>query len=354
MDTIVGILDREPAPLPEKYLVAPLLQSIVSKCLCKEIAGRYRTINELQTDLKQAREELNNPVSQCSEKRRLPALTWPALVIVVVLITAIALTVLYSRTPPPADSSVFESKPIPEKPYQQMNERERLDFVGAQEHRISMMMSDRAVKLDENAVRVIKNHVDYYANKINDPRSPNIGAAYTRAQQYVPMIARSFAARKVPIVIGIYLPVIESGYRECAESPNGAKGLYQLLPSTAANYGVARKDMCDVEKITPAAAHFIADRMAELGEDSGSITLVLLSYSSGEDWVRDVLRQLRGTENYERNFWALVANRATLDGSFSNAGYVPSFFAAAIIGENPQVFGLQTPPLSTLANKSSE
>jgi serine/threonine protein kinase len=355
MDTIVGILDREAAPLPQKYSVNPLLQSIVNRCLCKEVTGRYRTIDELQADLKQAREQLSNPFTQSTEKRKLPALTWPALVIVVVLITAIA--ILYTRKSPTAESSAsaaLATKPIPEKPYLQMSERERLDFVGAQEHRISTMMSDRAVKLDENAVRVIKNHVDYYANKINDPRSPNSAAAYTRAQQYVPLIARSFAARKVPIVIGIYLPVIESGYKECAESPNGAKGLYQLLPSTAENYGVARKDMCNVEKLTPAAAHYIADRMAELGEDSGSITLVLLSYSSGEDWVRNVLRQLRGTENYERNFWALVANRKTLDGSFSkeNAGYVPSFFAAAIIGENPQSFGLQTPPLSTLATDS--
>ena len=31
-------------------------------------------------------------------------------------------------------------------------------------------------------------------------------------------------------------------------------------------------------------------------------------------------------------------------------GYVPNFFAAAIIGENPAAFGLQTPPLSTLSS----
>jgi hypothetical protein len=83
--------------------------------------------------------------------------------------------------------------------------------------------------------------------------------------------------------------------------------------------------------------------------------LVLLSYNRGEEWVRDTLRQLRGTENYERNFWTLLANREALDDGFrnENAGYVPSFFAAAIIGENPQTFGLQTPPLSTLATSNA-
>jgi hypothetical protein len=109
--------------------------------------------------------------------------------------------------------------------------------------------------------------------------------------------------------------------------------------------------MCDVEKMTPAAAQYIADHMAELGEDSESLTLVLLSYNRGAEWVRDTLRQLRGTDNYERNFWTLLANRETLDDGFrkESAGYVPSFFAAAIIGENPETFGLRTPPLSSLA-----
>jgi hypothetical protein len=69
--------------------------------------------------------------------------------------------------------------------------------------------------------------------------------------------------------------------------------------------------------------------------------------------VRDTLRELRSTENYERKFWTLFANRETLDDIFrnENAGYVPGFFAAAIIGENPQTFGLEMEPLSTLAGE---
>ena len=93
-----------------------------------------------------------------------------------------------------------------------------------------------------------------------------------------------------------------------------------------------------MEKMTPAAAHYIADQMAELGEDSESMTLVLLSYNRGAPWVRETLREVRDTEDYERNFWTLLAHQDKLDESFRNesAGYVPNFFAAAIIGENPQ------------------
>jgi membrane-bound lytic murein transglycosylase D len=195
--------------------------------------------------------------------------------------------------------------------------------------------------------------VDRSAARLNEPAKAGVehsSAAYERARPYIPLIARTFTARKVPIIIGIYLPMIESAYQPCYESPLGAKGLFQFLPQTAQIYGVSRAEMCDVEKMTPAAAQYIADHMAELGEDSESLTLVLLSYNRGAEWVRDTLRQLRGTENYERNFWTLLANRETLDDGFrrESAGYVPSFFAAAIIGENPKTFGLETPPLSSL------
>jgi membrane-bound lytic murein transglycosylase D len=148
--------------------------------------------------------------------------------------------------------------------------------------------------------------------------------------------------------------MIESEYKTCYENDIGAKGMFQFLPHTAKTYGVSPEEMCDVEKMTPAAAHYVADRMAELGDDAESMTLVLLSYNRGAEWVRGTLRQLREAGGYERNFWTLFASRDRLDDVFrnENANYVPRFFAAAIVGENPQAFGLQTPPLTTLAGGS--
>jgi hypothetical protein len=65
------------------------------------------------------------------------------------------------------------------------------------------------------------------------------------------------------------------------------------------------------------------------------------------------LRELRETDHYHRNFWTLLANREKLNWAFQNesAGYVPSFFAAAIIGENPKTFGLSMPALSSLGDQ---
>ena len=377
MDTMVAILDREPAPLsqvarePDSW--PPLLQQIVDKCLRKEMADRYRRASELLIDLKSANEQLKSRSVQTgltitSGRRDVHApakstgsfsarYLWPMLGVFALLVAATAGTILYQRSVElrqPGIPTSAEAISGPGKLYSQMSEVERLDFVVTQGQRISTMMGDRPVKLNKDAAHVIKAYVDRYAARTGasaELGSESMSEVFTRARPYIPLIARSFAARKVPVVIGIYLPVIESSYRNCFENSVGAKGLFQFTPQTAESYGVARQDMCDVEKMTPAAAHYIADRMAELGEDSESVTLVLLSYNRGAEWVRDTLRELRATENYERNFWTLLANRETLDDIFrnENAGYVPRFFAVAIIGENPQAFGLQMQPLSTIA-----
>ena len=374
MDTMVAILERNPAPLcgvaADKYSVSPQLRLTVAKCLRKEMSDRYRTANELLAELKSLGAEINSGETLTKRATQLVAAdpaavserryVWPMLGVVALLIAVLAGTMLYRRSVVQSRSVLpVASEVVTTKLYSQMNEAERLKFVDEQEQRISTMMGDRPVKLNDDAVQVIKQYVDRYAARSGpsaEPGSESMSVVYARARPYVPLIAREFAARKVPVIIGIYLPVIESAYRNCYENSVGAKGLFQFLPQTAEQYGVALGDMCDVEKMTPAAAHYIADRMAELGEDSESVTLVLLSYNRGPEWVRNTLRNLRGTDNYERNFWTLFAHRDQLDESFrnENAHYVPSFFAAAIIGENPQTFELPLPPLSSLAENGRQ
>jgi len=240
-----------------------------------------------------------------------------------------------------------------------MIEAERTAFIDEQEQHISEMLGDRRVKLNDEALGAIRQHIDRYVARTestsDEPGKESLNLIYSRAAPFLPEIRRAFAARKVPIIIGIYLPMIESEYKPCFRNIIGATGLFQFLPGTAKRYGVAQQDMCDVNQMTPAAAHYIADLMAELGDDSQSMTLVLLSYNRGEEGVRYALRELRDHEHYERNFWALYANREKLDEGFrtENANYVPVFFAAALIGENPAVFGLDQPPLSALAESDS-
>jgi serine/threonine protein kinase len=375
MDTMVGILERQPRPLSE-FAQGPAanlepLQHVIDKALCKERSERYQTASEVLADLRIARGQLSAGISSMKSavsetghntSGRLAKVVssrryiWTALVIAGLLIAVTAVTVAYRRWATRARGGASDvAAATTNKPYSGMSEPEKLAFVDAQANRVSNMMGDRPVKLNADALRSIKNYVDYYVaqNESRKPGADSLADRYARAKPYVPLIARSFSARKVPVIIGIYLPMIESAYRNCYENSLGAKGLYQFVPTTAEHYGVTREQMCDEAKMTPAAAQYIADMMAELGDDAESMTLVLLSYNTGSEWVRDTLRELRDTDQYERNFWTLLANRQRLRQSFQkeSAGYVPNFFAAAIIGENPEAFGLAMPALSTLADQ---
>jgi serine/threonine protein kinase len=371
-DTLVAMLEREPDPLfSGRSSASPALrqlQALVEKALRKEPAERYQTAAQMHTDLEKISRELefntnsrtrsidgHTNVSDlqalagqaASPYRRELLILMGTLVLVVLFGGAYAYQRWRARALSPASSAKTATKS-----YVQMSESEQLAFVEAQEQRISAMLGDRPVKLNDEALRAIKSHVDRYLTRPRPPEE-SLRDVYARAPQYIPIIARAFAERKIPTVLGVYLPMIESAYRPCFENEIGAKGLFQFLPTTAAQYGVSRAEMCNVEKMAPAAAHYIADRMAELGDDSQSMTLVLVSYNRGPDAVRDSLRRLRETDaNYERNFWTLFANRDKLDETFKkeSANYVPEFFAAAIIGENPETFDLRMPALSSFAD----
>jgi serine/threonine protein kinase len=371
-DTLVAMLEREPAPLfGSRHQTSGVLNrfaAVIARALSKDAPRRYQTAGDMIADLKHIVNSIDSDaaseIASTTCVSELPEIVagahsksyaWQKVFVagaaLLVLFFAGAFFVKRTFVTSPLSAAIVTAN----KPYLQMSEAERLAFVAAEEQRVSALLGDRPVKLNDEAVQAIKRHVDRYAARsegLNKPGQDSLQTSYARAVPQIPTIARAFNARKIPIVIGIYLPMIESDYRPCFENQIGAKGLFQFVPATAARYGVKSSEMCDVEKVAPAAAHYLADRMAELGDDSQSMTLVLLSYNRGDEAVREALRQLRETDaNYERNFWTLFANRRKLDASFQNesVGYVPDFFAAAIIGENPEVFNLRQPALSTLA-----
>jgi hypothetical protein len=78
--------------------------------------------------------------------------------------------------------------------------------------------------------------------------------------------------------------------------------------------------------------------------------LALLSFNRGTGNVERDLVAFVNESNRACSICALTEQSDRLDANFreENVYYVPRFFAAAIIGENPRAFGLQTPPLSSL------
>ena len=94
-------------------------------------------------------------------------------------------------------------------------------------------------------------------------------------------------------------------------------------------------DRFNWEKATPAAAKYIKDIYSTDAQASG--LLVMASYNWGEVRIIDLLRQMPADPR-QRNFWKLLAQyRGKMP--LETYEYVFYIVAAAVIGENPRLFG---------------
>ena len=147
----------------------------------------------------------------------------------------------------------------------------------------------------------------------------------------------------------IYLAVQESNFRTDAIGPRTrfgiAKGMWQFIPDTAQRYGLQvgpnrdepsfdpHDERFDFEKSTNAAADYLNFLFTTEARASG--LLVMSAYNWGEGNVERTLGRL-SDEPRDYNFWRLIQSQMIPDETY---GYVLRIYAAAVIGEDPQLFG---------------
>jgi membrane-bound lytic murein transglycosylase D len=180
----------------------------------------------------------------------------------------------------------------------------------------------------------------------------SFAAAVNRARDkgYAKKIAAEFERQDLPAQF-FYLAMQESGFNEAAVGPptrmGFAKGMWMFIPETGRRYGltigplagIPKPDVADDrhnwEKETRAAASYIKDIYATDAQASG--LLVMASYNWGEGRVIKLLRTMPANPR-ERNFWKLLQRyREQVPPETYN--YVLSIVSAAVIGENPKLFG---------------
>lgn len=219
------------------------------------------------------------------------------------------------------------------------------------------------------ALDKIKGFVDGYAKRVNSPTltgkcrfADSLQATYERASKNAPFIIRAFNQKGTDPRIGLYLAMIESEHCVCLQSPTGPLGMFQFTFSTAKLHfepseGVIKgaspespDDRCKPEPAAHAAASYMKALTGRYGTGPSSVPLAIGSYNSGEGGLsKNLQTALDSNSGLPRDFWSLIANGEILSKQFQseNFKYVPKFFAAAIIGENPTDFGLKLLPLST-------
>jgi membrane-bound lytic murein transglycosylase D len=241
------------------------------------------------------------------------------------------------------------------KPYQQMTLSERTAFVLLQARSIARSMSGVDYEFTAEFENEIQQEVEGYVRRIGNNGGDQLwkGDArfiFERGQAVAPTLIRSFKAQNVSPLIGLYIPFIESEYVNIQTSNSvGAIGMFQFLPKTGQRFGLNVQDLLDVEKSSGAAARYIAGNLDRFKEDKMKEALALLAYNRGERAVEGDLALLVNERNSSCSICALTAGRDKLNETFQteNVHYVPRFLAAAIIGENPQAFGLNQQPLSS-------
>lgn len=237
------------------------------------------------------------------------------------------------------------------KAYQQMSSTEQSAFVSEQAKRVAREMSGSEYEFTPDFITNIQQSVDQYARRIGgNSGKTDVRLVLQRGQAQAPALIAVFKARNVSPLIGLYIPWVESEYVNIS-APNsmGAIGMFQFLPKTGQRFGLSSADLLDVPKSADAAARFINDGLKQFDDDPMKEALALLAYNRGyNQTVRD-LKATVNDQNKQCSICALTAASSKLDSTFQNESvyYVPRFFAAAIIGENPQAFGLQSQPLSS-------
>lgn len=261
------------------------------------------------------------------------------------------------------------------KKYQQMSAEEKNNYIRVKAEKVSRIIGNQnGEPISTGAIDKIKGFLEGYVSRLN--RAPaddctgggwlksDMTSVLKRASKNAPAIIPAFYEQGMDPQVGLYLAMIESEHCGCLQSGTGPLGVFQFTFATAKNFfpeeskaGVIKGSKppngdvrCQLQPAAKGSAKYMKYLTLWFGTGSLSVPLAIASYNSGEGAGAKNLRDAMAAKaGQERSFWTLVANWDILAAQFKNENfkYVPKFFAAAIIGENPQDFGVNLQPLST-------
>ncbi len=105
-----------------------------------------------------------------------------------------------------------------------------------------------------------------------------------RGSRYLHHIVEEVEKRGMPTEVAL-LPVVESAFNPHAYSRSKASGLWQFIPSTGKNYGLAQDHWKDNRRDIVAATHAALNYLQRLYDMFGSWELAFAAYNCGEGCV---------------------------------------------------------------------
>ena len=212
--------------------------------------------------------------------------------------------------------------------------------------RMARVFGECEIAMPDDFVAEVKRYIGIWRS---DERLVK-GLQRAHEQNLQPAILGALAEHHMPPQF-FYVALQESDFRAQAVGPETrfgiAKGIWQLMPETAIQYGLRTGPLLDVPQFDPADERFDAEAATRAaarylgdlyrGEAQASGLLVLASYNWGTTRVRNRIRAMKENPR-DRNFWALLAQSEV---PAETRDYVFKIFSAAVIGEDPKLFGFE-------------
>ncbi|MHA7000900.1 LysM peptidoglycan-binding domain-containing protein [Aeromonas schubertii] len=160
----------------------------------------------------------------------------------------------------------------------------------------------------------------------------------SRAEPYLYLMVEEIERRGLPMEL-VVIPMIESTFDPTARSRSNAVGLWQFVPQTGRNFGLAHDRWYDGRKDVVASTRAALDYLEYLNRFfDGDWLNTMAAYNAGEGRVRNAIvrNQKRGQST---DYWSLDLPRET-------AQYVPKILAMADVISNSERYGLSLPNLA--------
>ena len=181
-------------------------------------------------------------------------------------------------------------------------------------------------KTVQHEIERIKNHGSWYFNYLSHQASP-----------FIHYVTIELEKRGLPLELAL-LPYIESNYDPYAFSHGSAAGFWQMIPSTARQYGVAINSWYDGRRDIVFSTQAALDYLTHLHKRfDGDWLLAIAAYNAGEGTVSYVQRR-NAAWGKNTDFWSLSLPQETKQ-------YVPRLLALIHVIENSSSLGIRLPEL---------
>ena len=217
--------------------------------------------------------------------------------------------------------------------------------------KVARELGESELELPDDFVVEVRKYIQYWQ------KSSRLQMAMDNLEKnnYLPIVIGALKKQGLPLYF-LYLPMQESNYDTQAIGPETrfgiAKGAWQLLASTAQEYGISAGPLANVAEYDEQDARFDFNQATQAGtkylkriystEAQASGLLVMASYNYGDNRVKEMIKKMPDNPR-DKNFWKFI-QQYELPKETHN--YVFYIFSAAVIGEDPQHFGFKfNPPL---------